>query len=96
MTDPRHEVEALLHNYAPDIGSTDRTDLAERIVVILDRPAPPSEVERLRAFAEKVATSENDTAGTRAMARYALTGSLEGVVKEMRAALSESGQAKPC
>jgi hypothetical protein len=52
-----------------------------------------AELERLRAFAEKVAASENDTAGTRAMARYALTGSLEGVVDEMRAALQPEGSA---
>lgn len=42
------------------------------------------ELSRLRSFAEKVAVSANDTAGTRGAARYALTGSLEGMIDEMR------------
>jgi hypothetical protein len=46
----------------------------------------------LRSFAEKVAASPKDTAGTRAAARYALTGSLDGVVDEMLAALSGAAQ----
>jgi hypothetical protein len=41
---------------------------------------------RLEAFAEKVAVSEGDSPGTRAAARFALTGSLDGVVDEMRRA----------
>jgi hypothetical protein len=47
------------------------------------------DVERLRAFAEAVAKSEDDTAGTRAAAKYALTGTLNGAIDEMRAALEE-------
>jgi len=48
-------------------------------------------MERLQAFAEQVAVSPNDTAGTRAAARYALTGSLAGVVDEMRTVASREG-----
>jgi hypothetical protein len=50
---------------------------------------PAAEIARLRAFVEKVAVSENDTPGTRAAARYALTGSLEGAIDEMRRAALE-------
>lgn len=39
---------------------------------------------RLTSLAEKVAESDTDTGGTRAAAKYALTGSLEGAVHEMR------------
>jgi hypothetical protein len=62
---------------------------AERAALAADPVPPPLDVERLTrlaAFAELVADSQADTAGTRAAARYALTGSLAGVVDEMRLA----------
>ena len=45
--------------------------------------------ERLLRFAEKVATSETDTPGTRAAARYAISGTLDGLFEEMDAAIRE-------
>jgi hypothetical protein len=49
-------------------------------------------VARLEAFAEGVAKSENDTAGTWAAARYALTGSLAGALDEMRRSAQPAGE----
>jgi hypothetical protein len=57
-------------------------------ILAIEAEAATLDVERLarlQAFAEGVAASQNDTPGTRAAAKYALTGSLVGVVDEMRA-----------
>ena len=49
------------------------------------------QLSRLRVFAAKVAESKADTPGKRAAAKYALTGSLEGAVDEMRETASGEG-----
>ena len=91
MTDLLDRLSAAVHPMWPD-----RRMFAVSVGDLRRLLAMARDAGRLRVALTLIAKSENDTPGTRAAARYALTGSLEGVVDEMRrAALEGTALAEP-